>query len=97
MGRKEGGKDMVEEEGVYSCYDILLVQGYLQRCTEHTRLFNSEKIELIFGNVENIYKFQKDFLKELETKVNRDKMEDSQIGDIFVANVRAGSNIGIAA
>ena len=72
---------------LHLCCDMFLPQGYLQRCTEHTKLFTSEKIELIFGNVQNIYKFQKDFLKELETRVNRDKMEDSQIGDIFVANV----------
>ena len=66
---------------------MLILQGYLQRCKEHSRLFTSEKIELIFGNIETLYKFQKDFLKELETRVNRDKMEESQIGDIFVANV----------
>lgn len=63
-----------------------IVEGYLQRCKEHSKLFTPEKIELIFGNIETIYKFQKDFLKELETRVNRDKMDESQIGDIFVGN-----------
>ena len=64
-----------------------LVQGYFKRCQEHSKLFASEKIELIFGNVDMIYLFHKDFLKELETVVDRKRIDDTHIGMIFVANV----------
>ena len=56
-------------------------------CKENAKLFNSENIELIFGNIEEVYEFQKHVLEELETVMNRKMMEDTQIGNIFVDNV----------
>ena len=37
--------------------------------------------------MEQIYSFQRDFLRELEAKVDRDRMDCSEIGEIFVINV----------
>ncbi len=37
--------------------------------------------------MEEIYKFQRDFLRELESKVDRDHMDCSKIGSVFVINV----------
>ena len=51
------------------------------------QLFDQRKIETIFCNVEAVYLFQKDFLRELESRVQHHCVEDSQIGDIFVASV----------
>ena len=59
----------------------------MKRCREYNTLFDAEKVETIFSNIECIYEFQRDFLKELEARVNMDRMEDSQIGDVFVLNV----------
>ena len=44
-------------------------------------------METIFSNVEQIYKFQRDFLRELELKVDWNQMDCSEIGGVFVTNV----------
>ena len=59
----------------------------MKRCREYNTLFDAEKVETIFSNIERIYEFQRDFLKELEARVNMDRMEESQIGEVFVINV----------
>lgn len=59
----------------------------MKRCKGYNKLFDDEKCETIFSNVEEIYTFQKDFLRELESSVQHDRMEDSQIGEVFVTNV----------
>ena len=83
----------------YSVYSSLLqyiilhehthvhIKGYLKPCREYSQLFDKEKVEVIFSNVEQIYLFQRDFLRELETRVITDHMADSQIGEVFVLNV----------
>ena len=64
-----------------------MVQGFLNRCRDYSTLFDDEKVEIIFSNVEEIYRFQRDFLRELESKVDRDQMDCSEIGSVFVINV----------
>lgn len=74
----------------FSCVLLLIVitlQGFLNRCRDYSTLFDSEKVETIFSNVEEIYRFQRDFLRELESKVDRNQMECSEIGGVFVINV----------
>ena len=44
-------------------------------------------METIFSNLENLYKFQIDFLRQLESRVNEVNMEESQIGEVFVTSV----------
>ena len=62
-------------------------QGYVKRCKGYNKLFDDDKCDTIFSNVEQIYSFQKDFLRELETSVEHYRMEDSKIGEVFVTNV----------
>ena len=66
---------------------ILSPQGFLKKCRENTKLFDHQKIETVFSNVEQVYAFQRDFLRELESRVDHHRMEESQIGEVFVANV----------
>ena len=66
---------------------VIMVQGFLNRCRDYSTLFDREKVEIIFSNVEEIYRFQRDFLRELESKVDRDRMDCSEIGSVFVINV----------
>ena len=63
------------------------MQGYLTRCREYNKLFDKEQIETIFSNIEEVFRFQKDFLSELEARVKPDHMTDSLIGEVFVLNV----------
>jgi len=70
---------------ILSVHDFSL-QGYLKQCRENNKLFNEEQIEVIFSNVEQIYNFQRDFLKELEARIKPD-VAKSEIGEVFVLNV----------
>lgn len=72
---------------MFSYFLPIFIQGFLYPCTQHPKLFDAERIETVFSNVEDIYHFQKHFLAELESRVVTDKMEDSQIGEIFVQSV----------
>lgn len=75
---------------VFGC---VYVQGFLSRCRDYSTLFNAAKVETIFSNIEEIYKFQRDFLRELESKVDRDRMDCSEIGSVFVINVSYVKNL----
>ena len=62
-------------------------KGYLKKCKEHSKLFTTERIQLIFGNIKDIYVFQKGVLNALEAELKRETTEDIKIGNIFIANV----------
>lgn len=73
---------------IHACtYTYTNTQGYVKRCRGYNKLFDEEKVDTIFSNVEAIYNFQKDFLRELEASINHTNMEDTQIGEVFVNNV----------
>lgn len=59
----------------------------MKRCREYNKLFDADQIEVIFSNVEEVYKFQKDFLKELKSRIKPEHIEQSEIGEVFVVNV----------
>ena len=63
------------------------MQGFLKRCREFDKLFDDERIEVIFSNIEEVFKFQRDFYHELQATINMDQKEQSEIGSIFVLNV----------
>ena len=62
------------------------VQGFLKKCRVNTKLFDQEKVETIFSNLERLYQFQLEFLGQLEARISQ-SLEDSQIGEVFVACV----------
>lgn len=68
--------------------DQFCLQGFLKRCREYNKLFDDEQIDLIFSNIEQVYALQRDFLQELEARIKPDHMEESEIGEVFVLNVR---------
>lgn len=65
------------------------MQGFLKRCREYNKLFDDEQIDLIFSNIEQVYDLQKDVLQELEARIQPDHMDQSEIGEVFVLNVRS--------
>ena len=62
----------------------LHIQGFLLKCRLNTKLFDREKVETIFSNLESLYQFQVSFLQQLKVRVDPDHMEESQIGQVFV-------------
>lgn len=62
-------------------------QGYIRQCRKHPDMFTELQLETIFSNIEDIYRFQRQFLKDLEKKYNKDEPHLSEIGSCFLLQV----------
>lgn len=50
-------------------------------------MFTEEQLKIIFGNIEDIYRCQKKFVKSLEKKFNKDHPHLSEVGSCFLEYV----------
>lgn len=62
-------------------------QGYIKQCRKRTDMFTEEQLRTIFGNIDELYRFQKKFVKALEKKFNKDQPHLSEIGSCFLEHV----------
>nr|CAB3262817.1 uncharacterized protein LOC100183692 [Phallusia mammillata] len=77
-------EEIVNSEKVFVGHLKDVVQGYLTRCKNRSDMFSDEQISTLFGNIEQIYYFQRDFCNKLENAVNRSCVSSSEIGNIFI-------------
>ncbi|XP_077009533.1 LOW QUALITY PROTEIN: rho guanine nucleotide exchange factor 4-like [Tamandua tetradactyla] len=61
-----------------------ICEGYIRQCRKRADMFSEEQLRTIFGNIEDIYRCQKDFVKALEQKFNRDCPHLSELGACFL-------------
>ncbi|KAB0402886.1 hypothetical protein E2I00_017689, partial [Balaenoptera physalus] len=70
------------------------VRGYIRQCRKHTAMFTVAQLATIFGNIEDIYKFQRKFLKDLEKQYNKEEPHLSEIGSCFLQHRYGGCGTG---
>ncbi|NXP93076.1 ARHG9 factor, partial [Passerina amoena] len=61
-----------------------LSQGYLKQCRKRRDMFSDEQLKIIFGNIEDIYRFQMGFVRDLEKQYNNEDPHLSEIGPCFL-------------
>ena len=67
---------------------LFYLQGYLRPMRSRPDLFSPQRIQAIFGNLEDLYRFQKNLLVDLEHSLNWNSLEDSVVGGCFLQHVR---------
>ena len=62
-------------------------QGYIRHARKRVDMFTEEKISVIFGNIEEIFKFSTQFLETLETAYCKEQPHQSELGKCFLKYV----------
>uniref|UniRef100_A0A4W3JA85 Rho guanine nucleotide exchange factor 9 n=2 Tax=Callorhinchus milii TaxID=7868 RepID=A0A4W3JA85_CALMI len=61
-----------------------ICEGYLRQCRKRRDMFSDEQLRVIFGNIEDIYRFQMGFVRDLEKQYNKEDPHLSEIGPCFL-------------
>ncbi|XP_017687068.1 PREDICTED: spermatogenesis-associated protein 13 isoform X4 [Lepidothrix coronata] len=77
-------QEIMNTEQVYIKHLKDICEGYIRQCRKHTGMFTTAQLSTIFGNIEDIYKFQRKFLKDLEKQYNKEEPHLSEIGSCFL-------------
>ncbi|KTF82589.1 hypothetical protein cypCar_00039273, partial [Cyprinus carpio] len=59
-------------------------EGYLRQCRKRIDMFSDDQLKVIFGNIEDIYRFQMGFVRDLEKQYNIEEPHLSEIGPCFL-------------
>uniref|UniRef100_A0A8C7DR77 Spermatosis associated 13 n=1 Tax=Oncorhynchus kisutch TaxID=8019 RepID=A0A8C7DR77_ONCKI len=77
-------KEIMNTERIYIKHLRDICEGYIRQCGKNPGMFTELQLKTIFSNIEDIYKFQRQFLKDLERKYNTDQPHLSEIGACFL-------------
>ncbi|XP_026860267.2 spermatogenesis-associated protein 13 isoform X2 [Electrophorus electricus] len=77
-------QEIMNTERVYIKHLRDICEGYIRQCRKHPGMFTDAQLGTIFSNIEEIYKFQRKFLKDLEKKYDKENPHLSEIGFCFL-------------
>uniref|UniRef100_A0A1A8CCE4 Spermatogenesis associated 13 n=1 Tax=Nothobranchius kadleci TaxID=1051664 RepID=A0A1A8CCE4_NOTKA len=77
-------QEIMNTERIYIKHLKDICEGYIRQCRKHPDMFTELQLQTIFSNIEDIYKFQRQFLRDLERKYNREQPHLSEIGSCFL-------------
>lgn len=77
-------QEIMKTERIYIKHLKDICDGYIRQCRKHPDMFTELQLKTIFSNIEDIYKFQRQFLKDLEKNFNKDQPHLSEIGSCFL-------------
>ncbi|KAG8009454.1 Spermatogenesis-associated protein 13 [Nibea albiflora] len=81
-------KEIMNTERIYIKHLKDICEGYIRQCRKHPDMFTELQLKTIFSNIEDIYKFQRQFIRDLEKKYNKDQPHLSEIGSCFLMQCR---------
>uniref|UniRef100_A0A1A7Y0E4 Spermatogenesis associated 13 n=1 Tax=Iconisemion striatum TaxID=60296 RepID=A0A1A7Y0E4_9TELE len=77
-------QEIMNTERIYIKHLKDICEGYIRQCRKHPDMFTELQLQTIFSNIEDIYKFQRQFLRDLERKYNKEQPHLSDIGSCFL-------------
>ncbi|XP_061661762.1 spermatogenesis-associated protein 13 isoform X2 [Syngnathoides biaculeatus] len=77
-------QEIMNTERVYIKHLKDICEGYIRQCRKHPDMFTEQQLKTIFSNIEDIYRFQRQFLRDLERKYNKEQPHLSEIGSCFL-------------